>query len=204
MFEKIKSFLKRDLKRPNLSDKILDKTILWMLPRWVTPNQLTILRFVLIPFTFYLLYSEHYLAGFIFFAIAAITDALDGALAWTRNMVTEWGQTYDPVADKLLIGSVAVLVVTEYISVYMTIAILAIEGLILANAFYKFYVEKLKRSEVKAKLPGKIKMFCQSVGIILLLINIFYPFDTLVDVASIFLIVSIFFGMISLSVYRSI
>lgn len=202
--QKIANFFKMDLNRPNLSDKIIDKTLLWIFPKWITPNQLTIFRFVMIPFIFYLLYSEHYLSGFIFFTIAAITDMLDGAIAWTRDKVTLWGQTYDPVADKLLIGSVAAIIVSKFISIYMTIAILAIDLLILANTLYKIYVEKVDRTNVKAKFPGKIKMLFQSLGLITLLIYIFSPMDVLLQISFVLLTISVFFGLISLSVYRSI
>ena len=69
------------------------------------PNQLTIVRIILTPVFLVLFLSgleHHFLYGFVVFAIASITDFLDGMLARKNGAVTVFGQLADPVADKIL------------------------------------------------------------------------------------------------------
>ncbi len=70
------------------------------------PNKLTLLRVFLIPFFLLFMYIDvpcHYLIAFLIFAAASITDALDGKIARTRNLVTNFGKFLDPLADKVLV-----------------------------------------------------------------------------------------------------
>ncbi|MBR0535696.1 MAG: CDP-diacylglycerol--glycerol-3-phosphate 3-phosphatidyltransferase [Clostridia bacterium] len=72
------------------------------------PNILTIVRIFLTPVFLGVFLSEiknHFLWGLVVFAIAAITDFLDGKLARKNNIVTVFGQLADPVADKVLTTS---------------------------------------------------------------------------------------------------
>ena len=86
-------------------DKIMAVTFLPLIPRWVTPNAITIARFVLTPLVVFLILIENYNIGIPLFIATAFTDVLDGSLARVRKKVTKWGTLHDPVADKLLIGS---------------------------------------------------------------------------------------------------
>ena len=99
------------LTRVTLFDRFFAATLLRLLPRFISPNRITIFRFISIPFILFLLLSGYNLAGTILFVISALSDALDGALARTKHRITKWGIVADPIADKLLIGSVALLVV---------------------------------------------------------------------------------------------
>ena len=71
-----------------------------------TPNKLTVLRMILVPFFLLFLLVEsipfHGLWALIVFAAASITDALDGHIARSRNLITDFGKFLDPVADKVL------------------------------------------------------------------------------------------------------
>src|SRR3989338_2865390 len=102
-----------------LTDKILKRTLLPFIPRYVTPNSVTWFRFVSIPFVGYLLVQEQYFPGLILFFISSFSDAVDGALARTRDQVTEWGKTYDPFADKLLIGTAVFILVSRFLNAYL-------------------------------------------------------------------------------------
>lgn len=70
------------------------------------PNKLTLLRVFLIPFflvCMYLKFPFHYLAALAIFSAASVTDALDGKIARSRNLVTNFGKFLDPLADKVLV-----------------------------------------------------------------------------------------------------
>lgn len=70
------------------------------------PNKLTLLRVFLIPFFLVCMYWSfpfHYFAALVIFAAASITDALDGKIARSRNLVTNFGKFLDPLADKVLV-----------------------------------------------------------------------------------------------------
>src|SRR3989339_879810 len=101
--------LHRDPSKLFPHDHIMRYTFVPLVPRFVTPNMITIARMVLIPFILYFLFSNEYGIGVPLFLFAAFTDALDGSVARLRHQVTEWGTFYDPLADKLLIGSVIIL-----------------------------------------------------------------------------------------------
>ena len=76
------------------------------------PNKLTMLRIILIPVFLVLVLVDriplHYLWALIVFLAACITDTLDGHIARSRNLVTDFGKLMDPLADKLLVMSALV------------------------------------------------------------------------------------------------
>src|SRR3989338_763210 len=140
------------LTRVTVFDRFFAATIIPLFPRYVSPNRITIFRFISIPVVLFLLFMGYNLAGTILFAISALSDALDGALARTAHRITKWGIVADPIADKLLIGSVALLVVWKYLGWPLTLALVSIE-LILAMSAYLRYTGKL----IPAKTVGKLK-----------------------------------------------
>jgi cardiolipin synthase len=77
-------------------------------------NKLTVSRIVLIPLILALLAIPQVWAawlGLVFYAIAGITDYLDGYLARRENEVSKIGQFLDPIADKLLVSAVILMLV---------------------------------------------------------------------------------------------
>jgi len=186
---------------PNFFDRILAKAFLKLIPRFVTPNHVTIFRYLTIPFILILLVYGQNGLGIILFSISAFSDAVDGSLARTRNQITNWGRLHDPLADKLLIGSVGALVVSIYISFYLIAFIIFIEIFLIISALVKI---KRGKETITALLPGKIKMILQSLGVGLTLLFIVFPWPIILLLAAIFLSVSIFFALLSLIVYSSI
>ena len=71
-----------------------------------TPNKLTMVRIVLTPvfLVFFTVTSipAHYLIALIIYLIASFTDFLDGRIARSRNLITNFGKFTDPLADKML------------------------------------------------------------------------------------------------------
>jgi CDP-diacylglycerol--glycerol-3-phosphate 3-phosphatidyltransferase len=203
--DKILSLKIFDEPRPNyisdvtIIDRVLEKTVLKLFPLFIRPNFLTIFRFISIPFIVLLLLSENYVFGFWLFIVSAFTDALDGAMARTRNQITDWGIVFDPFADKLLISSVSLIVISKFISPVLAGIIVAIEAFLIISSYIRF-----KGEVVPAKTAGKIKMILQSVGVGFLLLSIMLNLPVLIIVSTYILYLAIIFALLSLFVYRSI
>jgi cardiolipin synthase len=69
------------------------------------PNLLTLIRICLAPFLVAAILDEHFALSFVLFIAAGLTDALDGSLARWLNQRSMFGQYLDPVADKLLLSA---------------------------------------------------------------------------------------------------
>lgn len=100
------------------------------------PNQLTLARFVM-ALAFVVLMSFHhvhtFLAAYVLFTAAAITDFYDGKIARARGLITNFGKLLDPVADKVLvIGALIMLMGIPYLWIpgWTVVAIIAREFLI--------------------------------------------------------------------------
>lgn len=181
-------------------DKLIAATILRFIPDPITPNQITMFRFVMIPFIILFLSRGSYHIAFWLFIVAAASDAVDGALARTKNKVTDWGRFYDSIADKLLIFTIAAIVVLRYLHWYIFVAMLIPETLLLIGVYYKKYQKK--RYVVEHVRPGKYKMFLQSLGVGLLLLYGVLSLPLLPIIAQYVLYVSVILGFISFFMYR--
>lgn len=180
-------------------DRFFAATILPLFPNSISPNRITIFRFISIPVILFLLLADYHISGTILFVVAALSDALDGALARTKHRITKWGIVADPMADKLLIGSVALLVVWKELGWPLVSALVAIE-LILAGSAYFRYHGKL----MPAKTVGKIKMTLQCVGVSFVLLHGIISDPLILMLGAYILYAAILFGLLSLFVYRSI
>lgn len=69
------------------------------------PNQLTLLRMLFLPFIVMALADQHYSTALILFVLAGLSDGLDGLLARRLHQQTVLGQYLDPIADKLLLST---------------------------------------------------------------------------------------------------
>ena len=79
------------------------------------PNKLTLLRILLVPFILlcFSLPPWGMWIAVVLFVIAAVTDTLDGRYARAHGMVTDFGKFMDPIADKLLVTSVLVMLTAQ-------------------------------------------------------------------------------------------
>jgi len=139
------------------------------------PNRLTLIRMVLaIPFIFFLQGSQTGPYGFTFriialviFAVASITDFLDGYIARKHNMITDFGKLMDPLADKILVISALVIFVDiKYIPAWMSIVVIAREFLISGIRT----LAAAKGEVIPAGNLGKYKTTSQMIVIILMMI----------------------------------
>ena len=96
-------------------DKVLAKTLLLLIPLWLTPNIISWMRFFSVPFVGYFFWVENYTVALPLFFISAFSDAIDGSLARTRNQVTDFGKMFDPIADKLLIATASIILIPRYL-----------------------------------------------------------------------------------------
>lgn len=137
------------------------------------PTLLTIFRIAIIPIMVacYMLSDSwgHQIAA-VLFALAAITDWLDGYLARSMQCLTRFGEFLDPVADKLVVTSALVMIVAASENGYLTIAAMIIVGReLLISALREWMAELGKRRSVAVSMIGKVKTAFQMVALILLL-----------------------------------
>lgn len=82
------------------------------------PNKISVVRICMIPvfvlFFFLDVIPFNHIIAAVIFALAALTDALDGHIARSRNLVTNLGKFLDPIADKVLVATAFILMLTEY------------------------------------------------------------------------------------------
>jgi CDP-diacylglycerol--glycerol-3-phosphate 3-phosphatidyltransferase len=180
-------------------DRVFQQTILRFVPSFVRPNFLTVFRFISIPFIAILLLAGDYEKGLCLFIFSALSDALDGALARTRQQITDWGIVFDPIADKLLIGTVAIIVVYKAVNPALAFFIVGLELIMVISAYFRF-----SGHIVPAKTSGKIKMILQSLGVGILLLGLVLSSPAYISVATYILYLSIVFSLLSLFIYRSI
>ncbi|MBU5254811.1 CDP-diacylglycerol--glycerol-3-phosphate 3-phosphatidyltransferase [Tissierella praeacuta] len=160
-------------------------------------NKITIFRVFLVPIFMFVLYSNlpynTYFAAAIFI-IASLTDTLDGYVARSRNMITNFGKFVDPLADKVLV-SAALISLVELGKVPGWVVVL-----IIAREFTITGFRIIAASEginIAASSLGKIKTITQLVAIIALLLNNF-PFSLInLPFDYIMLYISLFFTIIS-------
>lgn len=178
-------------------DKVFNKTILRLIPKKVRPNYVTVLRFLLVPWVAFFLWQGNYWIGLVLFLIAALTDAIDGALARTRDQITAWGKMYDPLADKLLICTTVFILVLKYVDFFAAWIIIILESIIITAALFK----KQSVGEVQSNFWGKVKMLLQVAGVVFLLLSLVFNLESLLPVSRGTFYVSIAFAIISLFTY---
>ena len=191
----------RKLMSLTFTDKILARTLLRVIPDWITPNMVTWFRFITIPFVGYFFIQEQYIFGLVLFFFSSFSDAVDGSLARTRNKVTDWGRTYDPLADKLLIGISVFILVSRFLNIYLATTIITLEIVLLFGALYR---RRTQGIPIEAEVSGKAKMVLQSFGVGALLVSVAFQLPAFLIVAGYLLYLSIIFAIISLVVYKSI
>lgn len=96
------------------------------------PNFLSLLRIILVPVIVIFLIQDEYAKALIVFAIAGLTDALDGTLARLMKQQTELGAFLDPLADKLLLStSFITLAILGFIPGWLTVIVISRDFIIL-------------------------------------------------------------------------
>lgn len=137
------------------------------------PNSLTLIRILLIPVFVAVFYWQvrwnHVLATTIF-AMAAITDLMDGYLARKLGQTSRLGAFLDPVADKLMIAVVLVLLVQEHPTIWLALPAAVIIGReITVSALREWMAELGARRKVAVSYLGKVKTVTQMLALLFLI-----------------------------------
>lgn len=137
------------------------------------PNILTLLRIIMIPIFYVVFFSDitnSSLFAALIFIVASLTDWFDGFLARKWSLVTNFGKIMDPLADKLLVMTALICLLTSFrIPAWAVIVILAREMAITGLRI----IAASEGVVVAADMLGKFKTVFQMVAIILLLLNNF-------------------------------
>jgi CDP-diacylglycerol--glycerol-3-phosphate 3-phosphatidyltransferase len=140
---------------------------------WNLPNTLTWLRILMIPAILVLFNLPYWWkdpAACAAFALAGITDSLDGYFARKWGQTSRLGAFLDPVADKLIVAAALVLIVSKDPRWFVVIAAIVIIGREIAvSALREWMAEIGARGRIKVSIWGKYKTIMQIVGLSLLL-----------------------------------
>ncbi|MGO2083489.1 CDP-diacylglycerol--glycerol-3-phosphate 3-phosphatidyltransferase [Vagococcus sp.] len=173
------------------------------------PNKLTVIRIFMIPLFIIIAVVPFnwgtiavgdqslaitQLVAAIIFAIASITDWLDGHIARKNNLVTNFGKFADPLADKMLVMTAFIVLVGQGLAPSWIVAVIVCRELAVTG----LRLLLVEGGEVMAAAwPGKIKTATQMIAIILLLVNN-VPFNLIhLPVAQIMLYVCLIFTIYS-------
>lgn len=137
------------------------------------PNILSLIRLFLIPVfvvVFYLPYQWAAFGAALIFAIASVTDWLDGMLARKLNQTSRFGAFIDPVADKVLVATALILITEHFHNFWITIpAVTMIAREIIISALREWMAEIGKRASVAVSWVGKVKTVTQMLSLLLLI-----------------------------------
>ncbi len=149
------------------------------------PNAISLFRLLVSPFIILLIFqgiNVWFLA--ILFAIAALTDALDGFIARKFNLITDFGRKIDMIADRILMISIILAILIYMVSnsiintLHILLIVLIMSREILALPFFIVAVVCRKRFLPHARLTGKIMTLLQGITFPMIILNwiIAWPF----------------------------
>jgi cardiolipin synthase len=141
---------------------------------FTAPNQLTLLRMVFVPFIVIHLVEGRYLWALVVFVIAGFSDGLDGLLARTLHQQTLLGQYLDPIADKLLLSTIfLVLSILHKIPWKFTVVVFSRDISILAASAVLYAIAGLRN--FRPSIFGKANTLCQISAVFFVLLFEIYP-----------------------------
>ncbi|HTK04998.1 MAG TPA: CDP-alcohol phosphatidyltransferase family protein [Candidatus Eisenbacteria bacterium] len=166
-----------------------------ILPAWVTPNMVTLLRALLAAPIYWALSTERYGAALAIFTAAMALDVLDGAIAHVRDMHTTAGAFLDPLADKLIFCAAFFAV---WRSLPAWIVVFAGTGVLFAAAITLSRISTLVRIRrpdgpslsraVEAKPAGKIKTVFDALSAVMIMIGLAVRSTVIVECGGVLLI----------------
>lgn len=138
------------------------------------PNQLTLLRMLFLPFIVISLVDQHYGTALILFVLAGISDGLDGLLARRLHQQTMLGQYLDPIADKLLLSTLfLVLSILHRIPWKYTVLVFSRDIAILVTSAVLYTIAGLRN--FSPSIFGKANTCAQIAAVFFVMLFQVYP-----------------------------
>ena len=163
---------------------------------WTAPNQLTLLRLIFIPFVITNILDDNWHWALGLLVLAGVSDALDGWLARTLNQRTLLGQYLDPIADKLLLSSLfLVLAIAHKIPWKYTVLVLSRDVCILATCMALYATVGFR--DFRPSIFGKINTVCQICAVFFVVLAQVFDTPAVVMVENIFLYATFGFTLLS-------
>lgn len=142
------------------------------------PNKLTLLRVILVPFFVFFMLTDFIpfskIIALVIFILASVTDALDGHIARSRNLVTTFGKFLDPLADKVLV--ISALICMTKLGVIGAVPVI----IIVAREFMVSGLRLVTANEgvvVAAGIWGKLKTAFTMIAIVVITVGLCIGFE---------------------------
>ena len=145
------------------------------------PNRLTLFRLMLVPFCVLFIVLEGVIGedlgaviAAVIFAVASVTDALDGKIARKYNLISDFGKFLDPLADKFLVIGSMTAILYSYGSIrswYFWVVIVVIFREFAVTSLRLIIVSSEDHTVVAANMLGKIKTTVQIINVLSVLIE---------------------------------
>lgn len=193
----VKGMAQKQVPKLYPQDYLTRALVLPFIPRAVQPNHITIVRFLLIPFILWLLWSERYALAFPVFFFAVLTDIVDGGLARVRDQITPWGILFDPIADKFLVGSVALMVALQHYHPWLVFLAILLD----IFPVIRYATKGRAGGVMMANIWGKTKMFLQCLSLLLLLLGIAVGLPGYIFAGEIVLVIACAFALVAVVTY---
>jgi cardiolipin synthase len=133
------------------------------------PNQLTLLRMIFLPFIVINLVNHHFMWALVLFVLAGLSDGLDGLLARTLHQQTLLGQYLDPIADKLLMSTMFLVLSIEHMIPWkFTVVVFSRDVSILMVSGVLFMIAGLR--DFRPSIFGKANTFAQVAAVFFVLL----------------------------------
>lgn len=160
------------------------------------PNQITLLRLIFIPFVIITVLDDNWPWALGLLIAAGLSDALDGLLARTLHQQTLLGQYLDPLADKLLLSSLfLVLSVVKKIPWKYTVLVFSRDVCIVATAVVLYATVGFR--DFRPSIFGKINTVCQIAAVFFVILAQVVPVSSVLLLEKVFLYATFIFTLVS-------
>jgi cardiolipin synthase len=138
------------------------------------PNFLTLSRILLIPLFIILIINKNFGWALVTFAVAGITDGVDGLVARLSRQRTELGAYLDPIADKLLLSAAFItLAIDKIVPSWLTVIVITRDVIILLGIF--IFILTNHRPKMQPSFISKVTTGLQISTILLALLRAYKP-----------------------------
>lgn len=164
------------------------------------PNQITLLRMLFLPFIVINLVKHDYKWALVLFILAGLSDGLDGLLARTLHQQTLLGQYLDPIADKLLMSTMFLVLSIEHLIPWkFTVMVFSRDVSILLVSGVLFMIAGLR--DFRPSILGKANTFAQVAAVFFVLLFQVEPIRGISIVKIVFLRATFLFAIGSAAHY---